>query len=185
MGFHEKRVTWLMLSLTGPGDVDMDLLDRISKLLNKILLWIAGLFLTAMIVITCANIVLRIIWVPVEGTFELMGYFGALATALALGYTQMQRGHIAVDIFIEKFSERTRRILAGVNYILSMLFFIIAGWQLTRWAMVLKEAGELSETLWIIFYPFVIGVAFGCFVIALTFLVDFLKTITQAEEQPL
>lgn len=163
----------------------MNLLDRISKLLNKILLWIAGLFLTAMIVITCANIVLRIIWAPVEGTFELMGYFGALATALALGYTQMQRGHIAVDILVQRFSAKTQRTLNGVNYIISTLFFIIAGWQLTRWAMVLKEEGELSETLWIIFYPFVIGVAFGCFVLALTFLIDLLKTITQAEEQSL
>ena len=163
----------------------MDFLDRVSRLLNGILLWIAGLFLTAMIVITCANIVLRIIWAPVEGAFELMGYFGALATALAMGYTQMQRGHIAVDILVQKFSAKTRRILDGVNYIISMLFFIIGGWQLTRWAMVLRDVGELSETLWIIFYPFVIGVAFGCFIISLAFLVDFLKTITLAEEQPL
>ncbi|MFC1863285.1 TRAP transporter small permease [Thermodesulfobacteriota bacterium] len=163
----------------------MTFLDRVSRLLNHILLVIAGLFLTAMIVITCANIFLRIVWAPVVGTFELMGFFGALATALAMGYTQMQRGHIAVDIFIQRFSERTRRILAGVNYIISMFFYIIAGWQITRWAMVLKEEGELTETLRIIFYPFVIGVAFGCFVISLAFLVDLLKTISHTEELPI
>ena len=62
----------------------MVVLDKISNFLNQALLWIAGLFLLAMITITGANIVLRQFGFPIRGTFELMGYFGAIVAALAL-----------------------------------------------------------------------------------------------------
>ena len=63
----------------------MVFLDKITHLLNGILIWLAGLMLGAMIVLTCANIFLRTVWLPVSGTFELMGYFSAVAMAFALG----------------------------------------------------------------------------------------------------
>ena len=84
----------------------MAVLEKISAFLSQALLWIAGLFLTAMITITGANIVLRLFWFPLRGTFELMGYFGAVVTAFALGYTQIKRGHIAVDIVVLRFSKQ-------------------------------------------------------------------------------
>ena len=59
----------------------MLVLEKISKFLNQALLWMAGLFLIAMIAITGANIIIRLFWLPLRGTFELMGYFGAVVTA--------------------------------------------------------------------------------------------------------
>ena len=73
----------------------MEVFERITHVLNKILIWGAGSFLGAMILLTCANIFLRLVWVPVRGAFELMGFFGAIVTSFALGYTQIKRGHIA------------------------------------------------------------------------------------------
>ncbi|NCO61249.1 TRAP transporter small permease subunit, partial [bacterium] len=75
----------------------MDLLFGFARWANKALMMVAGCFLVAMIVLACANIFLRLVWLPISGTFELMGYFGAVVTAFALGYTQMSKGHIAVD----------------------------------------------------------------------------------------
>ena len=63
----------------------MLILDRINHYVNLVLMGIAGLFLTAMIALTCANVFLRLVWIPVAGTFELMGYFGAVITAFAMG----------------------------------------------------------------------------------------------------
>jgi TRAP-type C4-dicarboxylate transport system permease small subunit len=152
-------------------------LDKISNLLNQALLWIAGLFLIAMISITGANIVLRLFGLPIRGTFELMGYFGAVATAFALGYTQIKRGHIAVDIVVLRFSKKVQRFLHAVNHIICMVFFIIATWQIFRYATTLWETGEVTETLQIIYFPFTYAVALGCLILAFTFLVDFLKSL--------
>jgi hypothetical protein len=41
----------------------------------------------------------------------------------------------------------------------------------------LRETGEVTETLQIIYYPFTYAVALGCLIMAFTFLVDFLKSI--------
>ena len=152
-------------------------LEKISNALNQILLWIAGLFLIAMIAITGANIVSRLFGLPIRGTFELMGYFGAVVTAFALGYTQIKRGHIAVDIVVLRFSEKTQRILHTVNHLICMAFFVIVAWQVSKYATTLWETGEVTETLQIVYYPFTYAVALGCLILAVTFFVDILKSV--------
>ena len=154
----------------------MVVLEKISNFLNRALLWIGGLFLLAMIAITGANIVLRLFGHPIRGTFELMGYFGAVVTAFALGYTQIKHGHIAVDIVVLKFSEKTQRILQAVNQLICMVFFIIVTRQVYKYATTLWETGEVTETLQIVYYPFTYAVALGCLLLAFTFFVDFLKS---------
>jgi TRAP-type C4-dicarboxylate transport system permease small subunit len=155
----------------------MAFLEKINSVLNKILMGIAGLFLVAMIAMTCANIFLRLTWVPLSGTFELMGYFSAVATAFALGFTQMHRGHVAVDIVVSRFSKRTRRTLNGVNYFVCMVFFALAAWQITCYGLTLLGTGEVTETLRIVYYPFTFAVALGCGVLSLVFLTDFLRSV--------
>ena len=155
----------------------MVVLEKISNVLNQVLLWVGGLFLLAMITITGANIVLRLFGLPLRGTFELMGYFGAVVTAFALGYTQIKRVHIAVDIVVLRFSKKTQKILHAVNHLVCMVFFIIATWQVSKYATTLWETGEVTETLQIVYYPFTYAVALGCLILAFTFFVDFLKSI--------
>ncbi len=153
----------------------MDLLDKISRFLNRTLVWMAGVFLVGMVLLTCSNIFLRLVWAPVRGTFELMGFFGAIVVAFTLGYTQIKRGHVAVDILVTQFSKKTRRILDSINYSICMIFFTVTAWQIAKWATTLRQTGEVTETLRIIFYPFTYGVAFGCIVLALVLLIDLLK----------
>jgi TRAP-type C4-dicarboxylate transport system permease small subunit len=155
----------------------MSILEKISRVLSVIFLWIAGAFMVAMILMTCANILSRLVWVPIKGTFELMGFFGAAATAFALGYAQIKKAHISVDILVNRFSEKTQSILNGINYLISMMFFGIAGWQIARWAETIRETGEVTETLRIIYYPFTYAVALGCLLMALILLVDLLKIV--------
>lgn len=162
----------------------METLNRISQILNQVLVWIAACFLGGMIFITCANIILRLVWVPLRGTFELMGYFGAIVTAFALGYTQIHRSHIAVDILVLRFPKRTRKMLNGINYLACAAFFAVVSWQVAKYATTLWETGEVTETLRFAYYPFTYGVSLGCVVLAFSLLVDFLKLLlddTEAE----
>lgn len=153
----------------------MALLEKISRILNQMLMAAAGIVLAVMILMTCANIVSRLVWVPIKGTFELMGYFGAVVTAFALGHTQFHKGHIGVDILVNRFPAGVQRILGACNNLIGMVFFLIAGWQITKYANNLLETGEVTETLRIVYYPFTYCVALGCLVLALVLLVDFLK----------
>jgi len=162
----------------------MNALSKINKMLNMALTLTGGAILVGMIVLTCVNIVARQVYVPVRGTFELMGYSGAIVTAFALGYTQFTNGHIAVDVLVNIYPKIVKRIISIVNYIICCIFFIITGWQVFQKAQTLKEAGELSETLRIIYYPFTYAVAFGCLVLSLALFTDLLKALFPEKEAP-
>ena len=158
-------------------------LININENLNRVLLFVAGLFLLGMCGLTCANILLRTTWVPIRGTFELMGYFGAVVTTFALGYTQMRRGHIAVDVLVISFSERIRKLLTVVNHSICVLFFSLAAWQLLIKAATLMRTGEVTETLRIIYYPFTVAVALGCLALVLELVISFLRMYASEEEK--
>jgi len=160
----------------------MELLEKISVFLNRSLSWIGGVFLVGMIVLTCGNIVFRLVWVPIRGTFELMGYFGAIVTAFALGYTQMKRGHISVDVLVNTFSDKRRKVVDTINYTVCFLFFGVAAWQIAVKATTLMNTGEITETLRIIYYPFTYGVALGCAVLSLLLFTDLIKSFIPKKE---
>ena len=162
----------------------MDFLDRVSQFLNRTLIWIAGLFMVAMVLVTCADIFLRIVWVPIRGSVELVAYFSAVVTAFALGYTQMRRGHISVDVVVNFFPTKLKRFLTSLNSAICMVFFAIVAWRIAKWSMTIWQTGEVSETLRIIFYPFSYGVALGCAVLSLVFLTDLIRSFRPQKEKP-
>lgn len=160
----------------------MDLLMRANKFLNKLLTLTGGLFLLGMILLTCANIFIRQFYLPIRGTFELMGYAGAVVTAFALGYTQFTNGHISVNVLVNMYPKSVKRIISIINHAICCIFFLITSWHVAQKALTLKNAGELSETLRIVYYPFTFAVAFGSFILALALFTDLLKAILLQKE---
>lgn len=158
------------------------LLDKISLYVHRLLLAVGGLLLIAMIVLTCANIVLRAVWLPISGTYELMGFFGAIVTAFALGHTQMMRGHISVDILVDRFPVRIRRVLHLISHVTGMMLFSLMTWQIIVLGNTLRVSGEVTESLGIIYYPFAFAVALGCAAMVLTLMTDMVRTICAGEE---
>ena len=160
-----------------------NILYKITLHANRVLIFIAGIFLVTMIVLTCANIFFRAVWIPVQGTFELMGFFGALVTSFSLGYTQLNRGHIAVDILVRKFPPKITKLLTGISDIACMAFFALISWQLAEKGTILLKSGELTETLRIIYYPFTYGTAAGCAFLTFVFLTDLIRTLIAKKEK--
>lgn len=151
------------------------ILERVNSIFEKMCIAVAGTLLVSMMLITCANIVLRWIYVPLRGTFELMGLMGAVAVTFALAYTQARKEHISVDVLIHRFPKKIRRFFAVINDLACICFSIIASWQILKIANNLVASGEVTETLRIIFYPFTYAVAFGFIALSLVFFTDICK----------
>jgi len=160
----------------------MKVLEKKIRSVNKVFVWIAGFFLAAITVLTCADIVLRLVWRPILGAVELSAFFGAVVTAFSLGYTQMMKGHVVVDIFVERFPKKTRRVLNMISYLICMIFFALLAWQISKHATNLWRTREITETLRIAFYPFVYAVAIGCIILSLVLLKDLLNTLLREKE---
>jgi TRAP-type C4-dicarboxylate transport system permease small subunit len=155
---------------------------RIRDRLTAALAAVGGVFLVAMVVLTCGNILLRLLWLPISGTFELMGFFGAFTVSFALGYTQVRRGHIAVDVLVDRFPPRLRRALEGLNNLVCTAFFSLAAWQVAGKAATLHRTGELTETLRIPYHPFTYGVSAGLALLALVLLLDLAAAFSGGKE---
>ena len=159
----------------------MRTLEKISRILNMILMVVGAVAVMVLMSLATLNVVLRIFGVPYRGTYELVGYAGAIVIAFALGYTQQRKDHIVVDILTGMFPRKLNRILDGINYFATMIFFTLVTWQIYVWGMKVLRAGEVMETLKVIYHPFVFAVAAGFGVLSLTLLVDFLKNLLREE----
>jgi len=160
----------------------MKYLDRIDILLNKALMMVGGVALLSLMILATGNVVLRIFHVPFSGSYEIISFLGAIVTAAALGYTQRNRDHIVVDILSEKFPKGVKQVVDAVSYLIITVFFSVISLETFLWGLKIRESGELSETLKIIYHPFVFGVALGFAFLALSGTVDFLKVLLNDED---
>ncbi len=139
---------------------------------QKLKLLMAGISLMLMVVIGFTNVVCRNLWQPLKGSFELIGYLGAITIALSLGSAQLEKKHIIVDIITRKYTPGWRRLTTTIGHFCGALFFSLAAWQTWLWGDTIRQTGETSETLHLIFYPFIYLTAFGFAFLALVLISD-------------
>ena len=161
----------------------MTYLEKIADALNRWAAWLAGGLLVALMLLTVANMVMREVWKPFGGTAEVVGFLAALVAALALGYTQLHRGHTWVDILVARLPPRAQAVIDSCMFFLAMIMFGLATWRIFALANHYWKVGLLSETLKIIFFPFIYVVALGCALLCLALLADFLKSVHRALEK--
>ena len=161
----------------------MKYLDNLNIFLNKILMILGGIAVLGIMTLATGNVVLRIFHMPYRGAYEIVSFLGAVVIAFALGYTQKRKDHIVVDILTEKFPKKLNRALDMINYFVTFIFFSIIAWQTFVWGMKICEANEVSETLKVIYYPFVFCVSLGFAVLSFTLLIDLLKAFHKKEEK--
>lgn len=159
----------------------MKQLDAFNVFLNKVLMILGGISVLGLMTLATGNVVLRILHIPFRGTYEFVSFLGACTIAFALGYTQKTKSNIVVDILSEKFSPAVANLLDRIVHLVIMVFFGIVAWQVYVYAMKLVESHEVSETLKVIYYPFVFCVALGFAVLSFTGFVDFLKALFEEE----
>ena len=150
----------------------MTLLDKIDDLLGRLLLVLSGAAVLALMLLATGNVVLRIFHIPFRGTYEIVSFLGAIGVAFALASTQRRKGHIVVDILSSRYSRPVRRFVDALSAAICAVFFGIVAWQVLVWGMRIMVAGEVSETLKVIYHPFIFGVAAGFGLLTLTCLLD-------------
>ena len=147
------------------------LINGISRFLNVI----AGISLTFLMLLTIADVVLRIFRRPVVGTYELVAFSGAVVIGFSMPLTSYVRQHIFVDFFILKFTKKVRDIFNIATRCLVIVLFLLVGWNMFKYARDLQKSGEVSLTLQMPFYPVAYGVGICCFILCLVFVCDIIK----------
>jgi TRAP-type C4-dicarboxylate transport system permease small subunit len=129
-----------------------------------------------MMLLTCADVVLRLFRHPVPGTYEIVGFLGTVVIAFAMAYTSLERGHIAVELLVEKLPRRLQGGIEAAVSLIGAVLFSLLSWQSLSYAADLRQSGEVSVTLTMPIYPFIYGLAAGSGLLTLVLLLEGLRT---------
>ena len=138
---------------------------------------LACIAVIAMMMLSTADVVMRLFGKPIPGTYELVGFLGAIVVSFALVFTSMEKGHIAVEILVEKLPQRAQLSIEAVCNLIGALLFGVIAYQAVLYALDMKQSGEVSLTLQMPPYPFIFGIAAGCALLCLLLVADFIKSV--------
>jgi TRAP-type C4-dicarboxylate transport system permease small subunit len=133
----------------------------------------------AMMLLAVGNMVLRPIWKPIVGTYDLVGFIGAIVVAFAIAYCAVKKGHIRLELLMARLPKRAQGIIGGITGILSLGMFAVVTWQCLVFGNDMRRVGELSMTAHLPFYPYIYGIAFGCALLCLVILVELIKSLAE------
>lgn len=157
-------------------------IEKANTVINKALLILAGCSVVTMMLVIFGNIVSRIVWKPIQGVSEIAGWLAAISISLALGYTQSEKGHVNIEIVVEKMGTNWQKVVKCINYLLSAVFFGIVFWQLIKYGYTMQIAERRSSELGIIFYPIVYIICLGFLGLFMTLVIQIIKLPFEVEE---
>ncbi len=88
-----------------------------------------------------------VVYKPFSGTTEVVGWLGALSSAFGLGYTQIHRGYVEIDVLVQYFPRGVQQVLKMIILFVSTTFFAVVSWQIALYGMNVARNGNLSETM--------------------------------------
>ena len=134
--------------------------ETLGGILNRIAVIFAyagGAVIAAVGLMSAISIIGRsAIGKPIIGDFELVEFGTAIAGTLFLAYCQTSYGHIVVDVFTLRVSNRTREWLDRLGSLLMAVMFFTVGW---RTVAGLLDMFRNHETTMLMGVPLWIGYA--------------------------
>jgi len=131
------------------------------------LAWVAGVSLMVMVLVTSAEVVLRVFRLSMTGAYDIVKIAAALTMAAGLPYTTAIKGHVAIEYFFHKLGRRGRVVVdAGMRLVAIALFGLLA-WGCVDYGNSLRLKGEVSMTLQlpIFWVPYVLAGSCGLVVL--------------------
>lgn len=116
------------------------------------------------------------------GGIEIEEFFMLFVVYFGVGFTQIDEGHIRIDLITSKFPEWLQNVLNTFVYLVSTWLFFLLSYLLVKAGIDKLHHGELSFALAIPIWPFWLFAALGVLVLAFTVLLDFLKALQKSVE---
>lgn len=142
--------------------------------------YLARLGMVALLVLVVANVIMRYFFTSIKGTYDYVGLITAVAVSLAVAFTAYERGHIEIEILMDRLPQRFQSVVGSIMFLISTVFFCIASWQCVVVGNSMKEANETTMAVYVQLYPFMYILAFGLALTALAFLIHTVNHVAKA-----
>lgn len=132
-------------------------------LLVRIMTYLSCFALALMALITCGDIILRILRIPAKGAYDLVRLCGAITVSCAVPMTTAMKGHVAIEYFFHKLNRRWRVIVDSLMRSIICIGFAVAAWSSFRYGLQFLKNGEVTNTIEVpVFWvPWLMSAAFA------------------------
>lgn len=131
--------------------------DRIDRAVERLAFATAmagGVALVAVVLLTTASVtgrsLARVGLAPVPGDYELVEVLTAFAVCACLGWCQLRRGHVRVDL---PWQRAPRRLVAAVDVVVDGLMTLAAAILAWRLAAGMVDRARFGETTFVLQLP--------------------------------
>jgi TRAP-type C4-dicarboxylate transport system permease small subunit len=130
----------------------------------RFLLLIAGVTLAFMLIFTLIDVAMRVAGKPVVGDYEIISFLGAVVIGFSLPYTSSLKGHVYVDILIDKLPKHMGDAMTVATRVLSIALFLWIAWNFFVMSQDLIRSKEVTPVFRLPYYPISFGLAFCCII---------------------
>jgi TRAP-type C4-dicarboxylate transport system permease small subunit len=161
----------------------MKTLSNIVAWVSRVLHSVAGIALTAIVVLTGADVVLRYFGRPIVGTYEIVALLGALVAGFALPQTQRVQGHVLMDFIITRLPSGLQKLLYVITRLLGIFVFGLIGREVWLLGDGYRRLGEGSLTLANPLFPLAYVIAACSFVVIVVLFLEIVEGKKEEAEQ--
>lgn len=156
-------------------------LNRIAELIIGVLHSVGIGVLGLMMLLTASDVTLRYVFnEPIGGSVELTEYMMAIIVAFGLAYCAVRRGHVRVDVVVERLPRRAQAVIDSITGLFGLVLVALITWQIPLYVKSQFDLGLTSSVLHIPSFPFVGVVVLGSACFTLVLLSDFLNFLSEA-----
>ncbi len=156
----------------------LGIVEKLCRYLN-----VLGIIcITSLLLLTVTDVISRCFGSPVEGSYELVSFLGAMVIGFSVPLTSWIKGHVFVDSFILILPRRARSTVNIITRCLGIFLFIFIGLNLVLYGIDLHKTNEVSQTLRIPFYPVAYGLGICCFIQCVVLFCDIARTLGGGHE---
>jgi TRAP-type C4-dicarboxylate transport system permease small subunit len=156
----------------------MPLMKKLINGLNVPFLKISMYLILLMMFITVADVAGRYFFNrPILGVFELTRFGLGAIVCTALGFSQINKVHIAINLLVSRLPQGWQNIIETFNFLVAFVTFAIVTWQMFVYTGRLYASGQVTSVLGVSIYPFVLVSALGVTLFTLVLFWDLIKAI--------
>ena len=142
-----------------------------------VMTWIGVGVIMAMMVLTCADVILRYLGYPIRGAYDITCVLGSATFALPIAYSCIKGYQVACDSIFRRAPRIVRAVVDSIVCLFSITTTVLMAWRLNGLAHDLYIKGRGTDTILIPLAPFVYIAALGFFFYCLVLLAEHFKAL--------
>jgi TRAP-type C4-dicarboxylate transport system permease small subunit len=159
----------------------VNLYSKIVSLIALVMTWIGVCIITAMMILTCADVVLRYFGYPIRGAYDITRVLGSVIFSLPIAYSYLKGYQVAVDSVFRRTPRIVRAIVDSVVCLFSMAITVMIAWRAIYLGYDLYVRERVTDTIPIPLWPFICIMVLGFFVYCLVLLAEHLKALKRTD----